>query len=368
MTNIPMTVPSAPAKTAATGSARTAGQTAAGETGTESADAFTAALMALAAGGVLLPQQQAEAVPVAPAGTAPITLDAAPTATAAPAPAFPAAAGEATLPIIPGQAQEPVVQAPVPVPAPAEEAGVPAQPVVDVPSGEAEQAVPQAAAPAAEPEPAAPQTFPVPRPQVLNTPVVTPMLEPVVQAQIVADAPATAAEPAPVVKAAPVMIDPATAPAPATPVTEVHAPEAPAPASRPAPPPATQVAMQIMPLREGPDGVHRLTVHLNPVDLGPVSVVAEVRDGSVHLQLSGMEDGAHDALRAALPELRKELEDGGFSSCTLDLTREGPQGRQEHQNRTLPGPGRRTPAMEDVPLPEEQPQPSRPGSRLNVRL
>ncbi|WP_030177113.1 flagellar hook-length control protein FliK [Spirillospora albida] len=361
MTNIPMTVPTAPAKTAA--SARPAGQVP-GETGTESADAFTAALMALAAGGVLLPQQQVEAVPAAPAGTVPIILDAAP----AVVPAFPPAVeGDVLPPVVPGQSQEPIVQTAVPA-APVEEAGVPAQPMPNAPSGETEQAVPQAPVPAAEPEAAAPQTFPVPRPQILNTPVVAPAAEPAVQAQAAADAPVAATEPAPAVKAAP-MIDPAAAPAPATPVTEVHAPDAPAPASRPAPPPATQVAMQILPLREGPDGVHRLTVHLNPVDLGPVSVVAEVRDGTVHLQLSGMEDGAHDALRAALPELRKELEDGGFSSCTLDLTREAPHGRQEHQNRTLPGPGRPPAAMEDVPLPDEQPQPvTRPGSRLNVRL
>ena len=125
--------------------------------------------------------------------------------------------------------------------------------------------------------------------------------------------------------------------------------------------------MHILPLREDPDGIHRLTVHLHPVDLGPVSVVAEIRDGAVHLQLSGAEDGAHDALRAALPELRKELEDGGFTSCTLDLTREAPQRHHEHPNRTLPRPGGAPVPVEDVPLPDE-PRTARPGSRLNVRL
>nr|WP_275941331.1 flagellar hook-length control protein FliK [Planosporangium flavigriseum] len=92
------------------------------------------------------------------------------------------------------------------------------------------------------------------------------------------------------------------------------------------------------PLRKGPDGVHRLTIHLNPVDLGPISVTAEVRGGDIHVHLAGATDAAREALRAALPELRKELQGSGFGSSSLDVSRDAPgnggaPGRQarEHQ-------------------------------------
>ncbi|WP_189243126.1 flagellar hook-length control protein FliK [Planobispora rosea] len=149
--------------------------------------------------------------------------------------------------------------------------------------------------------------------------------------------------------------------------------------SRPAPP-AAQVAMHILPLRQDPDGIHRLTVHLHPVDLGPISVVAELRNGAVHLQLAGASDAAFEALRSSLPDLKRELEDGGFSSCSLDLQREAPNGGQF-------GAGRQPQAQQDPAQQGGQgwngdpyrgartapatadPVPERPGSRLlNVRL
>jgi hypothetical protein len=77
--------------------------------------------------------------------------------------------------------------------------------------------------------------------------------------------------------------------------------------------------MHVVPLRLEADGVHRLTVHLHPADLGLVSLVAEVRDGAVHLQLAGATEAGREALRDALPDLRRELQQGGFSGCSLDL-------------------------------------------------
>ncbi|HEX5741593.1 MAG TPA: flagellar hook-length control protein FliK [Pilimelia sp.] len=65
--------------------------------------------------------------------------------------------------------------------------------------------------------------------------------------------------------------------------------------------------------------MHRLTVHLHPADLGPVSVVAEIRDGAIHVQLAGATDAGRESLRAALPDLRRELTDSGFTDCQLDL-------------------------------------------------
>jgi hypothetical protein len=64
------------------------------------------------------------------------------------------------------------------------------------------------------------------------------------------------------------------------------------------------------------------SICLHPADLGMVSLVAEVRDGAVHLQLAGGSDAAREALREALPDLRRELEQGGFTRCSLDLSQD----------------------------------------------
>jgi flagellar hook-length control protein FliK len=96
-------------------------------------------------------------------------------------------------------------------------------------------------------------------------------------------------------------------------------------------PPAAQLAMRIVPLRLDADGVHRLTVNLHPADLGPVQVVAEIRNGEISVQLSGATDAGHDALRDALADLRRDLQAAGFTNCTLDLRQGNPQQDQARQ-------------------------------------
>ena len=71
------------------------------------------------------------------------------------------------------------------------------------------------------------------------------------------------------------------------------------------PPAATQLVQHLAPLRTGPDGVHRMTVSLSPKELGPVQLRVEVRDGTLSLQVAGSNDLAREALRAAMPDLRK---------------------------------------------------------------
>jgi flagellar hook-length control protein FliK len=121
--------------------------------------------------------------------------------------------------------------------------------------------------------------------------------------------------------------------APAAPVAEAPAPP-PAPAT-PAPP-AAQLATRIVPLRLDADGVHRLTVNLHPADLGPVQVVAEIRNGDISVQLTGGTEAGTEALRQSLDDLRRELEDSGFGNCTLDLR----QGNAQQQGRQQLGEGR----------------------------
>jgi flagellar hook-length control protein FliK len=96
---------------------------------------------------------------------------------------------------------------------------------------------------------------------------------------------------------------------------------------------------QIQPLRGGPDGVHQLTVQLNPVELGPVSIVAELRDGDIHLRLAGATEAAREALRAALPDLRRELADAGLNAGTLDVWQQAAGDRRSRGQTTGARPG-----------------------------
>jgi flagellar hook-length control protein FliK len=172
---------------------------------------------------------------------------------------------------------------------------------------------------------------------------------------------------------------PAEAPVPAATQTVAAPPPPPvsadtttgeAPGAAPAPP-ATQVAMHLVPLRRDADGIHRLTVHLHPADLGMVSLVAEIRDGEVHLQLVGATEAGRDALRDALPALRRELQQGGFSQCSLDLGQNAPHGGHAHRGeptgwaRSTSGP----PAVTHEPAVAEATPTTTPSDRrLDLRI
>jgi flagellar hook-length control protein FliK len=114
---------------------------------------------------------------------------------------------------------------------------------------------------------------------------------------------------------------PVSAPAATAPAQDVSGPAAPQAPGYPSP--ASQLSAHIAPLRQEADGTHRLTVHLSPDDLGQVSLVAEVRDGTIHLELNGATEAGREALRHALPELREELNRAGFGNATLDLRQGG---------------------------------------------
>jgi flagellar hook-length control protein FliK len=161
-----------------------------------------------------------------------------------------------------------------------------------------------------------------------------------------------------------------SAPAPIAPTAPVAAPQAAAPAA-PAPP-ATQLAMHIAPLRLDADGVHRLTVNLHPVDLGPVQVVAEIRNGEINVQLSGSTDAGTDALRDALGDLKRELEESGFANCSLDLRQGSPQQDQARQQLGLGAKERGDSSGGDAaataePAPEPRTRNTTGTSRLDIR-
>jgi flagellar hook-length control protein FliK len=65
-------------------------------------------------------------------------------------------------------------------------------------------------------------------------------------------------------------------------------------------------------LRQLPHGEHILTLTVNPETFGPVKVVAHITHDGVTLQLFGASDQARAALKAALPDLRRDLAGTGL--------------------------------------------------------
>jgi flagellar hook-length control protein FliK len=56
----------------------------------------------------------------------------------------------------------------------------------------------------------------------------------------------------------------------------------------------------------------------------------------VAVQLAGGTDAGRQALHHALPELRRELLDAGFTNCSLDLRQDAPSGGAEYRQPSAP--------------------------------
>jgi flagellar hook-length control protein FliK len=67
-----------------------------------------------------------------------------------------------------------------------------------------------------------------------------------------------------------------------------------------------------------------MTVDITPEELGPVRVHVELRDGNVELRLAGHSEAARDALRAALPDLRRALEAAGVGTGAFQISPDSP--------------------------------------------
>lgn len=118
--------------------------------------------------------------------------------------------------------------------------------------------------------------------------------------------------PAPVADAAAAA---AAAPAPATPTgrpADVVPTQRTAPVEVPVL--ATQLGTRLVSLRTAPLGEHVMVLRVEPDSIGPVRVVAHIAKDGVRVELLGVTDGARDALRAALPDLRRDLVAAGLPS------------------------------------------------------
>jgi flagellar hook-length control protein FliK len=128
------------------------------------------------------------------------------------------------------------------------------------------------------------------------------------------------AQPAPVVPAGPAL---AAAPAPPVPVQH-------------------QVFAAVVPLLRGDDGSYGVQLQLHPHDLGAVQVTVDVRHGEISVQLHAADPAAQDALRDGLSDLRRQLEDQGLRTGSLEVGSGGADPRQRGSGRpqTLELPGR----------------------------
>lgn len=191
----------------------------------------------------------------------------------------------------------PIVPAPVPAPVAAPVA-LPALPAV--PTGaEAQPQIPVAAAAASGPMLAAAATE-KPSPHSDASPVAaTPGLAGVV--------------PVPV----------ATQPAPAA------APSTAADAPRPVDPPlAAQLVKPMAALRAAGDGNHVITIAVTPENLGPVVVRAHVNGDAIRIELVAPTEQSREALKAIMPDLRRDLSQSG-GQLSLDLSSGNqPSGRE----------------------------------------
>jgi flagellar hook-length control protein FliK len=80
-----------------------------------------------------------------------------------------------------------------------------------------------------------------------------------------------------------------------------------------------QLAGPIFTLSGAAPGEHVLTINVTPDDLGPVTVRAHVTGDSIRVELFAPTDAARDALRAIMPDLRRDLAGSGMNA-NLDLS------------------------------------------------
>lgn len=135
------------------------------------------------------------------------------------------------------------------------------------------------------------------------------------------------------------------------PAPEAGAPAAPATARSAVDPPSTQVVAGLAPVLDGPDGAYTMSLQLYPEELGSVQVEISLRNGEISLAMLAVDVDAVEVLRAALPDLRTELESTGLTSTgvSVDLGRgdETPHRKQDAGAGTRTGDARSETAADE---------------------
>ncbi|MBP2374065.1 flagellar hook-length control protein FliK [Paeniglutamicibacter psychrophenolicus] len=96
-----------------------------------------------------------------------------------------------------------------------------------------------------------------------------------------------------------------------------------APARTHTPPLHRQLLGPIATLAAGPNGERTLSVNIAPEALGPITVKAHLGSEGIRMDLSAPTEAGREALRAMLPELRRELAASGGGNITLNTTADG---------------------------------------------
>jgi flagellar hook-length control protein FliK len=115
---------------------------------------------------------------------------------------------------------------------------------------------------------------------------------------------------------------PATSVPPVTPVATPN-PAASAPL-------ATQLARPIFSLAAAGTGQHVMTVSVTPDNLGPVTLRAHVGADGVRVELFAPNDIGRDAIRAIIPELRRDLAGAGLGGNLTLSSQNQPSAGSDH--------------------------------------
>ncbi len=97
-----------------------------------------------------------------------------------------------------------------------------------------------------------------------------------------------------------------------------------------------QIAPHVTSLAESGPGVHRLSLTLDPAELGQVRVVLVQRHDEMHVVLSASE-GARAALQQGSPELRRLLEAVGLPEARVTITDSGSGGATDQRGGQTSG-------------------------------
>jgi len=162
---------------------------------------------------------------------------------------------------------------------------------------------------------------------------------------------------------------------PASPALVRNATASPPPAEEGNPPEAvaSQLASVLAPVARQADGSYKVSLRLQPDELGTVHVDLRLEAGTINVSLHAEGDAARDTLRQNLGQLREQLSGQGFATGQFDVSGGTGSGGSDQHN----GPSGR-PAADQLPVPDGVAESTRgatvvlgPGSsanKLDVRL
>ena len=119
------------------------------------------------------------------------------------------------------------------------------------------------------------------------------------------------------------------------------------------PPPAEQLVSVLNPLRTTPNGSYTLHLELKPPELGRVELRVEMRDGVLHASIHAEHEGAGQAVRDALGDLRDRLNAQGVRTGDLTVSDGGVgpgsrDGDDGHASSSAPSPSAMTSSDESA--------------------